>query len=151
MKEFIGKMRKGKDEAEKLMIMASVSPAAASARKIKEKGKYMKMAMSCAVILFGGIAVVNPAFADGETQTQLWSTITPFINLIANIFQVIGLVMIVFASGQLIVAFKSDDPDSKVRASYTLLAGVGLVLLPIILKGLGILNKSKLNDTVQAQ
>lgn len=149
MKDFIEKLMKGKDKAEKLMIMASVSPAAVSVKKeMKEKERYAKMAMGCTAILFGGLAVINPAVAQSQTQTSLWNTIKPFINLVANIFQVIGFVMIVFASGQLIVAFKSDDPDSKVRASYTLLAGVGLVILPTILTGLGILNQSKLNDTV---
>jgi hypothetical protein len=149
MKEFIEKMKKGKSEAEKLMIMASVSPvAAASARKIREKEKYMKMAMSCAVILFCGLTVINPSFAS-STKEDLWGTIKPFLNLITMIFQVIGFVMIVFSSGQLIVAFKSDDPDSKVRASYTLLAGVGLLILPTVLKTLGVLNKDRLDNAVQ--
>lgn len=56
---------------------------------------------------------------------------------IMDVVQIAGGVIFAFGLGQMFLAFKDDNADSKAKASSTLLAGILILSISTILKKLG--------------
>lgn len=119
------------------MLKTKAKNALISAFSTYEKYKYKLMGvmagtsiLACGAIMF---ATAAPTVND---------LVGKIINIICNIFLIVGIFLTVYAIGQLIMAFKNDDADSKTRASTVLV--VGLVLIAIK----GIVNALHLNNLV---
>ena len=83
---------------------------------------------------------VTPAFADPAVPNGLANVVGDFVFYIGLIFQVVGVLIGVYAAGQMIMAFKDDNPDAKTRASTLLVVAFILIVMPSIIKGLGLVN-----------
>lgn len=66
------------------------------------------------------------------------SVITDMINIIVKVFRYIGVVLAVYSVGQLIMAFKNEDADSKSRATTLLVVACVLIGLKSIIDGLNL-------------
>lgn len=75
---------------------------------------------------------INPAFADASIS----SIVSQMIEIIEQIFVAVGVILAVYSVGQLIMAFKNEDPDSKSRASTMLVVAIVLVAFPTLIKTL---------------
>lgn len=63
------------------------------------------------------------------------------IDLILEVFVVVGFVMVAASSGMLVFAFKDENADAKLRAAMGLATGVALVTIFTIFKTVGLLSK----------
>ena len=95
------------------------------------------MAVTAAMVLLS----VNPAFA---TSSNYVSTIRNIMNnmvsIVGVIFQAVGVILSIYAVGQLILAFKNDDPNGKSAASTLLVVGIVLIAVPQIIRALNLVN-----------
>ena len=99
--------------------------------KIQDKLK--KVALCASVLSVCGIAIPT-AFADESTTDKIVGSI---IDVIVDIFKYIGIILLVWSVGMLVLAFKNEDADSKSRAIMLLvvslvLIGIGAFLEPIL-------------------
>lgn len=83
------------------------------------------------------VCVMNVSLANNYVST-IKSLINNMVGIIGTIFQAVGVVLAVYSVGQLILAFKNEDADSKSRASTMMVVGVVLIALPGILKALNL-------------
>lgn len=85
--------------------------------------------------------VANFQFGDGtETSKKLMELLTNNDNNgLMDITAMAGYVIIAFGLGQMILAFKDDNADSKSKASMVLLGGVFLVVIKSLLVNLGVI------------
>lgn len=90
---------------------------------IYEKYKYKLMGVMAGTSMLACGAIML------ATAQDVGNLVGKIINIICNIFLIVGIFLTVYAIGQLIMAFKNDDADSKTRASTVLV--VGLVLIAI--------------------
>lgn len=74
----------------------------------------------------------------GSTAEKIRSVLKDMISVIGVIFQAVGVVLSVYSVGQLILAFKNEDADSKSRASTTLVVGIALIAMPAIVDALNL-------------
>lgn len=75
---------------------------------------------------------INPAFADASIS----SIVSQMIEIIEQIFVAVGVILAVYSVGQLIMAFKNEDADSKSRASTMLVVAIVLVAFPTLIEAL---------------
>ena len=59
-------------------------------------------------------------------------------NIVETLFKSIGFVLVLWGAGQLVLAFKNEDSDSKSRAIMSIVAGVALYGFASLTKQLGI-------------
>lgn len=71
-------------------------------------------------VIFSGM-VGNVCYAD--TTTGVMNKIK---DLVYKIFKYIGFILVIWGVGQLILAFKNEDSDSKSRAIMSIVSGVAL-------------------------
>lgn len=103
-----------------------------------EHNKVEKAAMAAPVV--AALSVVS-AFAANDAASEVQSILENFTSVIYLVFQGIGFILGVYSVGTLIMAFKNDDPDSKIRSGTTLIIAVVLLLFPTVVSQLGILEK----------
>lgn len=103
--------------------MASVTPE----KKAKITNKVMKayniMVMSIMTVTMVGMCLANN---DGNNDPAA-KVITEMINIICRVFRYVGVVLGVYSVGQLVMAFKNEDADSKSRAT-TMLVVAGILV-----------------------
>lgn len=102
----------------------------------KKKAKFKNFMVQAATFTFMMMFTIVPGFADATSS--LTTIINNMINVVCLIFTAIGVLATVYAVGQLIFAFKNDDPDSKSRASQFLVVGVVLMVFPQIISQLNL-------------
>ena len=62
------------------------------------------------------------------------------IDIVGLVFSAVGVILAVYSVGQLVLAFKNEDADSKSRASTMLVVAIVLVAFPSIVKGLNLVD-----------
>ena len=97
--------------------------------KLMDKMPTILMFYAMAFCIFMNAA---PAYADVK------ALVTQLIDIITNIFRIIGILLLVYSVGQLILAFKNEDADSKSRASSTLVVAAVLISLKTIVERLNL-------------
>ena len=84
--------------------------------------------------------ILNVSFADSNYASTIRDLIEKMVSIIGTIFQAVGAVLTVYSVGQLILAFKNEDADSKSRASTMMVVGVVLIALPGVIETLGLVD-----------
>ena len=79
-----------------------------------------------------------PAYADALSDIT-----EDMINIIGDIFQAVGVLILAYSIGQLVLAFKNEDADSKSRASTQMAVGAALIIVPTLLGELNLLQYLK--------
>ena len=74
------------------------------------------------------------AFAEVGDPVDPIIMVTKLVSLVCSIFGLIGAVLLVWALGQLILAFRNEDADSKSRAMQVLIVAVLLCAIGLIYK-----------------
>ena len=98
--------------------MASVTPK----KKAKITNKVMK-AYNIIVMAIMTVTMVGMCFATDPAAT----VINNMIDIICKVFKYVGVVLGVYSVGQLVMAFKNEDADSKSRAT-TMLVVAGILV-----------------------
>lgn len=105
--------------------------------KLKEFASSNKFVLAGQKALIGaGFFILTPlcAFADVGDPVNPIEMVTKLVSLVCSIFGLIGAVLLVWALGQLILAFKNEDADSKSRAMQVLIVAVLLCAIGLIYK-----------------
>ena len=84
--------------------------------------------------------ILNVSFADSDYASTIRDLIEKMVRIVGTIFQAVGVVLTVYSVGQLILAFKNEDADSKSRASTMMVVGVVLIANPGIIETLGLVD-----------
>lgn len=79
-------------------------------------------------------------YSDSDYASTIRDLIDKMVSIIGTIFQAVGAVLTVYSVGQLILAFKNEDADSKSRASTMMVVGVVLIALPGVIETLGLVD-----------
>ncbi len=103
-------------------------------KKIKEflaKHNNKESKIAVAAVAATGAATVSAHAGAGEIVNNL-------LGYIFGIFFWIGVVLLAWGVGQLVLAFKNEDGDSKSRAIMLIMASIVLMAVGGIFGGLGI-------------
>ena len=76
-------------------------------------------------------SVFSVAFAAGEATAIIGSV----LGIVMDIFMYIGIVLLVWSIGMLILSFKNEDADSKTRAIMLLIVSIVLIALKPLVDG----------------
>lgn len=87
--------------------------------------------MGFATLIYGCLLYADPA-------TELGNLVDKLANVICNTFLIAGVILLAFSIGQLVMAFKNDDADSKTKASTQLAIALVLIMLKNIVKSLNL-------------
>lgn len=104
--------------------------------------KFLSFAL---VFGFCALTIVCPVFAsETGADATVRDIIGNFVGIICMIFQAVGVILGVYSVGQLVMAFKNEDADSKTRAGTMLVVAIVLIALPTIVQGLKLIDKIKI-------
>ncbi len=103
--------------------------------------KFLNVAVIVLMIAFAAFVLINPAFAADDPTEKIKEILNKIVSVIELIFQAVGAILSVYAIGQLVLAFKNEDSDSKSRASTLLVVGVVLIALPFIIDAFGLIDE----------
>lgn len=107
---------------------------------MNKKERYFTFAMFFVIAVMVMLAVVNPAFAATNYVTRIRTIMNNMVTIVGVIFQAVGAILSIYAVGQLILAFKNEDANSKSSASTLLVVGIVLIAVPGIITTLGLVN-----------
>lgn len=79
-----------------------------------------------------------PAFASGAPTATVGEILERMISIIGMIFVAVGIILAIYSVGQLVLAFKNEDADSKSRASTLLVVSIILIAFPALIDFLGL-------------
>lgn len=96
-------------------------------------------ALMLAAVTF--MLIVRPAFAEVAGQQTVKDILEEMISIVGLVFSAVGVILAVYSVGQLVLAFKNEDADSKSRASTMLVVAVILIAFPAIVNGLDLVDK----------
>lgn len=108
--------------------------------KMNKKERYFTFAMFFFIAVMVSLAVINPAFAASNYVTRIRTIMNNMVTIVGVIFQAVGAILSIYAVGQLILAFKNEDANSKSSASTLLVVGIVLIAVPGIITTLGLVN-----------
>lgn len=80
--------------------------------------------------------LVQTAFAADAYVSTLQDLLTEMSDIIGVIFRAVGIILGIYAVGQLILAFKDENPDGKTRGATLLVVAVVLFCMPLIIETL---------------
>lgn len=103
--------------------------------------KYVKVKMVFLILFLLSITNNLIVYASGnEAAEELKKILTNDSHTgLMDIVQSAGWLILAFGIGQMILAFKDDNADSKAKGSMVTLAGVFCITIKLILKTLGAL------------
>lgn len=108
-----------------------------STRKRTLSAKRMTFASYFTVFMMIMLTMV-PAFASGGATATVSAILEKMISIIGMIFVAVGIILAIYSVGQLVLAFKNEDPDSKSRASTLLVVAIILIAFPTLIDFLGL-------------
>lgn len=98
--------------------------------------KYGPYLMVMLIVTFMVVTLIDPAFAAADYEKPVKEIVKGMVDIIKFIFKVIGVILAVYSVGQLVLAFKNEDADSKSRASTQLVVAIVLIAMPSIIDSL---------------
>lgn len=107
---------------------------------MNKKERYFTLTMFFVIAVMVMFAVINPAFAATNYVTRIRTIMNNMVTIVGVIFQAVGAILSIYAVGQLILAFKNEDANSKSSASTLLVVGIVLIAVPGIITTLGLVN-----------
>ena len=84
------------------------------------------LASASAVSLTAGAV----AFAEPDTK----SIMVKVVEITLTLFRYVGIVLMVWGIGSLVLALKNDDPDSKVKAIWLIVVSAVLIVLKTLVQ-----------------
>lgn len=84
-----------------------------------------------------GTMLVNVTFAADDTVKTILEKV---FKIIGAMFVGVGAILTVYSLFNLIMSFKSDDPNGQSQASKNMFIGIILMALPPIINNLGLIN-----------
>ena len=105
-------------------------------KSVVDNKKEFFVTASLLVIMSLIMSVCSPAFVFAASASELPNLVKQLINIITSIFRIVGVLLGAYSIGQLVLAFKNEDADSKTRASSTLVVAFVLIILPSIVENL---------------
>lgn len=91
------------------------------------------------IICTCGIFKMHPVFA--APTDDIADILTQLIDIIGTIFIGVGILLLAYSIGQLVLAFKNEDADSKSRASMQLIVAVCLIAIRPIIDSLDLVDR----------
>lgn len=82
--------------------------------------------------------IVNPAFASYTNTIR--DIMEDMVDIVGTIFQAVGVILSIYAVGQLVLAFKNEDANAKSSASTLLVVGIVLIAIPGIIDALNLVD-----------
>jgi fumarate reductase subunit D len=116
--------------------------------RFSQKTKKEKIILGCGFALISILTLMlifNFPLASGDAQQTIKNVLGSMVNIIGTVFQAVGVILAVYSVGQLVLAFKNEDADSKSRASTMLVVGVVLIAIPSLIKALDLVNQISVN------
>ena len=111
----------------------------------KAKRKTLKVSTFLSGLYFAfmtsGVATYAGSGADKKTAKNIQDVLSDFVGIIAIIFQTIGVIIAIYSAGQLILAFRNDDANSKSSAGTQLAVGLALIFFPLIITNLDLISR----------
>ncbi len=97
-----------------------------------------KMKQLLTVALLASMCMVLFAFVPAFAAADLASLLNQIIGIVKAIFVAVGIILLVYSIGQLALAFKNEDADSKTRASTMLVVAAVLIAFPAFIDKLNL-------------
>lgn len=76
---------------------------------------------------------IVPSFAAATAPPELSQLLDTMIGYVGLIFRAVGIILAIYAIGQMIMAFKDENPDAKTKATTLLVVAIILISLPSII------------------
>lgn len=92
-----------------------------------------KMRTMYAAATVAGMSAAMPIVCANDATATV---VEKIIDIVLKIFRYIGVLLAVWAVGQLVLAFKNEDADSKSRAMMMLVVGAALIGIKALVDGL---------------
>lgn len=108
--------------------------------KMSKKERLITLAALFTIVTLTMLLIVNPAFAANNYVSTIRTIMNNMVTIVGVIFQAVGAILSIYAVGQLILAFKNEDANSKSSASTLLVVGIVLIAVPGIINTLGLVN-----------
>lgn len=102
-------------------------------QKFKSLVKYNWVTF-CSTIMMARVGII-PSFAGNVSAKAM---VGNMIGIVCSIFSYIGMLLLVWGIGQLVLAFKNEDADSKSRAMMLIVASIVLMSVRAIVGTLGL-------------
>ena len=98
-----------------------------SLNTMKEQVMEKMYPVLCSTGVVFGTMIGNVCYAD-----DLNTVMKNIKDIVETLFKSIGFVLVLWGAGQLVLAFKNEDSDSKSRAIMSIVAGIALYAFPTI-------------------
>ena len=102
-------------------------------------GKRQLLMTAVLLGLLTAMVTICPAFA-ADAPSELTSILGTLLEYIGIIFRAIGILLAIYAFGQMILAFKDENPDAKSKSASILVVGILLIAMPSIIDALNLTN-----------
>ena len=96
----------------------------------------MKLNARATKLMLGSEMVASSATLVGASAAS--TLVNNLLGYVFGIFKYIGILLLAWGVGQLVLAFKNEDADSKSRAMMLVVVAIILTVLSSIFNGLGI-------------
>lgn len=104
-----------------------------------DRRRRIAFACTLAAITFVTLClIVNPAFASYTSTIR--EIMEKMVDIVGTIFQAVGVILSIYAVGQLVLAFKNEDANAKSSASTLLVVGIVLIAIPGIIDALNLVD-----------
>lgn len=101
---------------------------------------YFIISMICiSLFALAAFFTMHPVFA--APTDDIADILTQLIDIIGTIFIGVGILLLAYSIGQLVLAFKNEDADSKSRASMQLIVAVCLIAIRPIIDSLDLVDR----------
>lgn len=90
------------------------------------------------VFLMAVFSMVQAFATSGDPTATVGAILEKMISIIGMIFVAVGIILAIYSVGQLVLAFKNEDADSKSRASTLLVVSIILIAFPALINFLGL-------------
>lgn len=111
----------------------AVTEASEESRKAAtEKARRIINVMTAFTILVCATMFIFPVFATSEAA----GVMTKMIDIICMVFRYVGVILLVYSVGQLVLSIKNEDSDSKSRATTMIVISCILIGIKTIVDGL---------------
>lgn len=102
-----------------------------------KKGRMAKVTVIATTLILT-LAMCGLSFAAVDGADKVQEVLGKMVEIVGMVFQAVGAMLSVYSVGQLVMAFKNEDADSKSRASTMLVVGIVLIAIPTIITGLNL-------------
>ena len=96
-------------------------------------------ALSMSVAAFNmPVAYAKPASSEAQVDIDqpMNTVVTQIANVVLTIFRYVGIVLLIWGIAQVVMGFRNEDSDSKIRGIMTVVVAIVLILLKTIVKAI---------------